>query len=94
MQDSAKKYRPEPGKIVVVPRIPECNFCTDGTPGPYDFKTQMGPWANGCEAHWEQYRTGLLGVGSGQLWITDDQVERNPIEQAKHDAQKQRAGRT
>jgi hypothetical protein len=73
------RYRPEKGKIVVVPRIPECNFCQDGTPGPYDFATVMGPWANACERHWRQYRVGDLGVGTGQLWITEDQVEREAV---------------
>lgn len=68
-------YRPEPGKVVVVGSIPDCNFCQDGTPGPYDFKTTLGPWANGCEAHWKEHRaSGSLGVGQGQLWITKDQV--------------------
>jgi len=70
----AKTYRPERGKIVVVSSIPDCNFCSDGTPGPYDFATIDGPWANGCERHWKQYRVGPLGTGSGQLWITKEQV--------------------
>lgn len=65
--------KPEPGKVVVVAEIPACNFCTDGTPGPYDFATTMGPWANGCERHWEMYRASpTLGVGSGQLWVTEE----------------------
>lgn len=72
-----KTYRPEPGKVVVVPEIPSCNFCQDGTPGPIDFRTTFGSWANGCEAHWEQCRaTSTLGVGNGQRWITEDQVQR------------------
>jgi hypothetical protein len=86
-----KKYKPEKGKVVVVPRIPECNFCTDGTPGPYDFATQMGSWANGCERHWRQHRLApRLGLGLGQIWITEDQVERTPLQQAKHEARKER----
>lgn len=88
-----KKYKPEKGKIVVVGSIPACNFCTDGTPGPYDFKTSMGPWANGCEAHWRGYRASTtLGTGMGQLWITEDQVERTPLQQAKYESQKARRG--
>jgi len=67
--------RPEKGKVVVVGSIPECNFCQDGTPGMYDFATRMGPWANGCEKHWKQFRANTnLGTGMGQLWITVDQV--------------------
>lgn len=68
--------RPEPGKVVVVPEVPPCNFCGDGTPGPYDFRTKHGPWANGCEAHWREHRAeARLGVGAGQFWITPDQAE-------------------
>lgn len=67
-------YTPEPGRVVVVQEIPACDFGC-GEPGAYDFKTRMGPWANGCEAHWEQYRASeTLGVGKGQLWITPDQA--------------------
>ena len=82
MSASSQKYVPEKGKIVVVPSIPECNFCQDGTPGPYDFPTVMGPWANGCETHWKEYRASArLGVGTGQFWITEDQVDhRHPVE--------------
>lgn len=73
---SETKAKPEPGKVVVVPAIPDCNFCQDGTPGPYDFATKMGSWANGCERHWKRHRARpALGVGSGQLWITEDQAE-------------------
>jgi len=71
---SETKYVPKEGEIVVVGSIPDCNFCMNGTPGPYDFATWMGPWANGCERHWIAYRVGLLGMGVGQLWITIDQV--------------------
>lgn len=70
-------YTPIPHKVIVVSAIPPCNFCEDGTPGPYDFATRMGPWANGCEHHWKLYRAALgLGTGMGQLWITEDQVAR------------------
>ena len=61
---------PKPGEVVAVERIPDCNFCEDGTPGPYDFATKYGPWANGCERHWRQHRAAsTLGVGKGQLWV-------------------------
>lgn len=70
----AKKYKPEKGKICVVSAIPQCNFCA--APGPYDFKTKSGPWANACESHYKIHREhAKLGTGMGQLWITKDQVE-------------------
>ena len=86
-----KLFKLVPHEVILVSSIPACNFCQDGTPGPYDFKTYMGPWANGCEKHWKQMRaSGQLGTGHGQLWVTDDQVERNALQQAKHDAKKAR----
>lgn len=61
------------GEVCLVSTIPPCNFCADGTPGPYDFKTAFGPWANGCKAHYEQHRAAPgLGVGKAQLWITEE----------------------
>jgi hypothetical protein len=64
---------PVAGEVVVVTDIPQCNFCEK--PGPYDFKTDAGPWANACEQHWRMYRaTPGLGVGKAQLWITADEV--------------------
>jgi len=60
----------DPGKVCVVDSIPQCDFCSDGTPGPYDFKTVYGPWAHGCKAHWMQLRISAnLGVGIAQLWV-------------------------
>lgn len=49
-------------KVAVLPR---CNFCSQSAV--YDFKTKTGPWAYGCEEHWEANRfyTGL-GLGMGQ----------------------------
>lgn len=78
---SAVTLTPTPGVVCVVEAIPDCNFCQDGTPGPYDFATRMGPWANGCEAHWKEHRAAPdLGVGKGQLWITPVQELRAKIE--------------
>lgn len=72
---AAPKDTPKRGEVVVVSEIPACNFCSDGAPGPYDFATRMGPWANGCERHWQELRAApRLGTGAGQLWITQDQV--------------------
>ena len=43
-----------------------CDFCKNQAM--YDFKTKMGPWANGCRDHYLQYRFyEELGIGKGQL---------------------------
>lgn len=64
-----------PHEVILVSYIPECNFCGDGTRGPYDFATTHGAWANGCEKHYKEFRAApTLGIGKGQLWITADQV--------------------
>ena len=47
-----------------------CDFC--GAEALYDFKTQMGPWANGCQEDYEAYRLYQnLGTGMGQKLILD-----------------------
>jgi len=74
-----KTYTPERGKVVVVAEIPNCYFCEQMgkiKPGPYDFATRFGPWANGCEYHFQILCAGAptLGTGKAQLWITQDQV--------------------
>lgn len=63
-----------PGTTVAVTAIPDCNFCGNGTPGPYDFRTTFGgSWANGCETCWVKYRAHpTLGVGHGQLWMKEE----------------------
>ena len=64
---------PIPGVLCIVDKIPNCDSCgmeDKDTPGPYDFPTRMGPWAHGCEQHWQansMYRE--LGVGKGQYWL-------------------------
>jgi hypothetical protein len=69
-----EKYTPKSGEVVVVTSIPQCNFECE-KPGPYDFKTIMGPWANGCLEHYQAFRAFPdLGVGKAQIWITEDQV--------------------
>lgn len=78
--ETEQKYKPEKGKIVVVPEIPDCDFCVmqdvRGIPGPYDFKTVHGPWAHGCEIHYVANRVSPnLGVGVAQLWITESQAD-------------------
>lgn len=68
-----------PHEVILVSSIPNCYFCEQEAiikPGPYDFATAMGPWANGCEMHYHMYKTtSSLGTGTGQLWVTADQVE-------------------
>jgi len=85
------KYKLVPHEIIEVSSIPQCNFCEK--PGPYDFATRMGPWANGCEQHWKMYRAAsTLGTGKGQLWVTEDQIDLTPIQKAKRESQKARRG--
>jgi hypothetical protein len=80
-------YKLVPHKVILVGSIPQCNFCSDGTPGPYDFKTVYGSWGNGCEKHYIEYRSyTALGMGMGQLWVTEDQVDWTPLEKAKREA--------
>jgi hypothetical protein len=62
--------KPKPGHVVEVATLPACDFCGDGTPAAYDFRTGFGGWANGCEAHWLAYRADpSTGVGNGQRLI-------------------------
>jgi len=76
--DIVPMLEPVPHQVIVVSRIPLCDFCTQkgmNKPGPYDFKTYSGPWAHGCLKHWEANREYQeLGSGKGQLWITEAQV--------------------
>ena len=66
--DDIARAIPIPGVLCVVDQIPECNWCE--SPGPYDFATAQGPWANGCEHHWLIFRASPeLGVGKGQFWM-------------------------
>lgn len=84
IRDSENEYdivplmKPIPHEVIVVSDIPNCDFCSQKgvtKPGPYDFKTYMGPWGHGCERHWEAFRESQkLGTGMGQLWITKAQV--------------------
>ena len=55
---------------VCVSKIPDCDFCENGTKARYDGKTVMGPWANMCQAHLAIYGIGL-GLGKGQEYILD-----------------------
>jgi len=45
-----------------------CDFC--GAEAEYDFKTQQGPWAYGCEEDYEAFRLYIkLGTGMGQRLV-------------------------
>jgi len=51
-----------------VAQLPKCDWCD--RPAHYDFKTVMGPWGNGCEEHYLEYReSSTLGTGKGQKLI-------------------------
>ena len=80
-----------PHQVIEVRSIPNCDFCENPTPGPYDFRTVRGPWAYGCYEHYRYHAMfSTLGTGKGQLWVTEDQVERTPLQQAKYEARKAR----
>ncbi len=64
--------KPEAGHIVVVDKLPPCNFCEDEAI--YDGKTIMGPWAYMCQPCWDRNSLRVTGVGFGQRLITKDQV--------------------
>ena len=66
---------------VYVSTLPECDIHkyeqqTEGVPAAYDGKTSHGPWANMCQACFDQYGTGL-GTGKGQRLIVGDEPERD-----------------
>ena len=55
-----------------------CDFCQQAGEGfvqaQFDFKTVMGPWANGCTRHYEKFRLyDRLGTGMGQRLIVKGQ---------------------
>lgn len=55
-----------------VAKLPECNFCSE--PALYDFKTKMGPWAFGCQKHFDIHRLfDTLGTGRGQKLVVEEE---------------------
>lgn len=56
---------PENGTIAYITKAKTCSFCT--RQATHDFKTNSGPWANGCDTHYIAFRAYPdLGVGKGQ----------------------------
>ena len=53
---------------VVVSERSKCDFCKEEAK--YDGRTFIGPWANMCELHFEEYGVGL-GLGKGQKLILE-----------------------
>ncbi len=52
-----------------VSSLPDCDFGCGGK-AEYDFKTALGPWANGCTMHYTQNRAFTsLGTGRGQKLV-------------------------
>jgi hypothetical protein len=54
-----------------VAQIPECDFCSQGgqqTLAEYDGKTNFGPWAYMCAAHFGKVGVGV-GLGIGQRLV-------------------------
>lgn len=74
------------GTVARVSKLPECDFCKrlphdEHSANPpreakYDFKTSAGPWGNGCEQHYLDFRRFTsLGVGRGQLLVVRGEKE-------------------
>ena len=65
---------------VKVTALPPCDFCSllelpEVPKAYYDGRTTMGPWANMCQEHFDQYGVGL-GLGRGQkLVLKKDNLE-------------------
>lgn len=69
---------------VTVAVLPKCDFCTAAvtvTRARYDGKTVMGPWANMCEVHFNEYGIGL-GTGRGQRLVLKS--EAAPVTGCQH----------
>lgn len=54
--------------------LPDCDFCKVSRrrveKAEYDFKTNRGPWAYGCEVHYQLNRLYAdLGTGKGQKLV-------------------------
>lgn len=57
-----------PSTWTYVTKFPDCDLCAQRgvyRQARYDGKTVFGPWANMCDADFEQFGTGL-GIGKGQ----------------------------
>lgn len=50
-------------KKVEISELPKCDFCDHLAS--YDFNTNLGGWANGCQSHFREFG-GQLGLGKGQ----------------------------
>jgi len=66
---------------VEVLELPQCDFCKQYPrvmyqEARYDGKTKMGPWANMCREHFEQYGVGL-GLGKGQELVLADVPDKD-----------------
>lgn len=58
----------ENGTVAYVAALPKCNFCENEAL--YDYKTKTGPWAYGCQQHYEWTRLySKLGLGKGQKLV-------------------------
>lgn len=56
---------------VTVPKIPNCDLCSDGTKAKYDARLRRGGrWAYVCQRHFEQMDC-TLGMGCGQELVED-----------------------
>jgi len=70
------------GEAVIVSTLPVCDvhrFASPSSPDEparFDAKTSMGPWANLCQKHYEQFGLGL-GLGLGQRLILPSEVSES-----------------
>lgn len=56
---------------VTVPKLPDCDLCSDGTKAKYDVRLRhRGSWAYVCQRHFEQMDC-TLGRGWGQELVED-----------------------
>lgn len=54
-----------------VEELPDCDFCAqhgDTVHADFDGKTVLGPWANMCKRHFNQFGVGV-GEGKGQRLV-------------------------
>lgn len=50
-----------------------CDFIPCERDAEYDFRTVNGPWANGCQEHYERFRASdQLGTGFGQRLVVGE----------------------
>lgn len=67
---------------VYVSKAPMCDvhrlvYGVEIIPATYDGRTVDGPWANMCDACWDEIGCGMLGTGNGQRIIVGPEPVRD-----------------